>query len=155
MADLHDRVHPGAYPNGNKRYVVQTFRCGKTTRVQIGRHGALPFEEAKARARKIVADIDNGRNPNEEKEAERLSPTMAQLAERFLEEYVPVHCKPRTQVEYEHAVTKYILPAVGAIKVVLLTRDEVAALHHGMRDKPYQANRTLGVLSKMMNQAEA
>ena len=31
--------------------------------------GALPFEEAKARARKIIADIDDGRNPNREKEA--------------------------------------------------------------------------------------
>ena len=143
------------YPNGNKRYVAQTFRRGKTIRVQIGRHGALPFEEAKARARKIIADIDDGRNPNREKEAERLSPTMAQLAERFLEEYVPVHCKPRTRVEYVHAVKRYILPALGEIRVVALARDDVAALHHGMRDKPYQANRTLGVVSKMMNLAEA
>ena len=31
----------------------------------------------------------------------------------------------------------------------------MAALHHEMREKPYQANRTLGVVSKMMNQAEA
>ena len=87
------------YPNGGKRYVAQTFRQRKTIRVQIGRHGVLSFDEAKARARKIIADIDEGRNPNREKEAERLSPTVAQLAERFLEEYVPVHCKPRTQVE--------------------------------------------------------
>ena len=79
------------YPNGGKRYVAQAFRRGKTVRVQIGRHGALSFEEAKARARKIIADIDDGRNPNKEKEAERLSPTVAQLAERFLEEYVPAH----------------------------------------------------------------
>ena len=139
------------YPNGGKRYVAQTFRRGNTIRVQIGRHGALPFEEAKARARKIIADIDDGRNPNREKEAERLSPTVAQLAERFLEEYVPAHCKPRTRVEYGHAVQRYILPAVGSIRVVALARDDVAALHHDMRDKPYQANRTLGVLSKMMN----
>ena len=143
------------YPNGNKRYVAQTFRRGKTIRVQIGRHGALPFEEAKARARKIIADIDDGRNPNREKEAERLSPTVAQLSERFLEEYVPVHCKPRTRVEYVHAVKRYIPPPLGEIRVVALARDDVAALHHGMRDKPYQANRTLGVVSKMMNLAEA
>ena len=143
------------YPNGGKRYVAQTFRRGKTTRVQIGRHGALSFDEAKARARKIIADIDDGRNPNKEKEVERLSPTVAQLAERFLEEFVPIHCKPRTQVEYEHAVKRYILPALGSIKVVALGRDEVAALHHDMREKPYQANRTLGVVSKMMNLAEA
>ena len=80
---------------------------------------------------------------------------MAQLAERFLEEYVPLHCKPRTQVEYWHAVDRYILPALGSVRVVALTREEVAELHHGLQDKPYQANRTLGVLSKMMNLAEA
>ena len=143
------------YPNGGKRYVAQTFRRGKTIRVQIGRHGALSFDEAKARARMIIADIDEGRNPNKEKEAERLSPTVAELAERFLKEYVPHHCKPRTRVEYRHAVERYILPALGSIKVTALGRDEVAALHHEMREKPYQANRTLGVVSKMMNQAEA
>ena len=142
------------YPNGGKRYVAQTFRRGKTIRVQIGRHGALSFDEAKARARKIIADIDEGRNPNKEKESERLSPTVAELAERFLQEYVPDHCKPRTRVEYRHAVERYILPALGSIKVTALGRDDVAALHHEMREKPYQANRTLGVVSKMMNQAE-
>ena len=31
-------------------------------------------------------------------DAERSSPTVAELAERFLKDYVPVHCKPRTQV---------------------------------------------------------
>ena len=143
------------YPNGGKRYVAQAFRRGKTIRVQIGRYEALAFEQAKARARQAVADIDDGRNPNNEKETERLSPTVAQLAERFLEQYVPHHCKPRTQVEYRHAVNRYILPALGSIKLTALARDDVAALHHEMRDKPYQANRTLGVVSKMMNQAEA
>ena len=105
------------YPNGGKRYFAQTFRRGKTVRVQIGRHGALSFDEAKARARKIIADIAESRNPNKEKEAERLSPTMAELAERFLKEYVPDHCKPRTRVEYRHAVERYILLALGSIKV--------------------------------------
>ena len=122
----------------------------------------LPYPAASAgtkkcscRARKIIADIDDGRNPNKEKEAERLSPTVAQLSERFLEEYVPLHCKPRTQVEYRHAVDRYILPALGSVRVVALTREEVAELHHGLQNKPYQANRTLVVLSKMMNLAEA
>ena len=143
------------YPNGGKRYVAQTFRHGKTIRVQIGRHGVLSFEEAKAHARKIIADIDEGRNPNKEKETERRLPTVAELADRFLKEYVPTHCKPRTRVEYGHAVERYIVPALGAIKVTALGREDVAALHHEMREKPYQANRTLGVVSKMMNQAEA
>jgi integrase len=36
-----------------------------------------------------------------------------------------------------------------------LTRADVAQLHHQLRDHPYQANRCLAVLSKMMNLAEA
>lgn len=143
------------YPNGGKRYVAQTFRQGKTTRVQIGKHGTLPFEEAKKRARKIITDIDDGKNPNADKENERRSPTVKQLAERFLDDYVASHCKARTQVEYKHALNRYILPAMGTSKVLKLARDDVADLHHAMRKTPYQANRTLGVLSKMLNQAEA
>ena len=53
------------------------------------------------------------------------------------------------------AVERYILPALGSIKVRALGRDDVAALHHEMREKPYQANQTLGVVSKMMYLAEA
>ena len=58
-------------------------------------------------------------------------------------------------MEYRHALKCYILPTLGSIKVAALGRDDVAALHQEMREKPYQANRTLGVVSKMMNQAEA
>lgn len=35
-----------------------------------------------------------------------------------------------------------------------IQRSDIAELHHGMRKIPYQANRTLGVLSKMFTQAE-
>jgi len=143
------------YPSGGKRYIAQTTRHGKTTRVQVGRHGALSFDEARKRAGKIITDIDDGKNPNEEKKSERRSPTVKQLAERFLDEYVPSHCKARTQVEYKHALNTYILPAMGSVKVLKLSREDVSDLHHAMRKTPYQANRTLGVLSKMLNQAEA
>ena len=35
-----------------------------------------------------------------------------------------------------------------------IQRSDIAVLHHDMRQTPYQANRTLGVLSKMFNMAE-
>ena len=37
----------------------------------------------------------------------------------------------------------------GGMRVSEVQRKDIAELHHGLRDKPYQANRTLGVLSKM------
>ena len=64
------------YPSGGKRYITQTHRSGKNTRVQIGKHGNISFEEAKRRAKKTISDIDEGVNPNEEKKREQQSPTI-------------------------------------------------------------------------------
>ena len=77
-----------------------------------------------------------GQEPEQGEESRAPVARMAELADRFLKEYVPDHCKPRTRVEYRHAVERYILPALGSIKVTALRRDDVAALHHEMRDKP-------------------
>ena len=79
---------------------------------------------------------------------------MKVLGRRFLEEYVPVHCKPSTAYEYQRSVKFFIDPRIGTRKVTEIQRSDIAELHHGMRETPYQANRTLGVLSKMFNLAE-
>jgi integrase len=76
------------------------------------------------------------------------------LCERFFEAHVLENCKPTTQVEYRRAIDKFIKPAIGAFRVVDVERRDIAELHHKFRDVPYQANRTLGVLSKMFNLAE-
>ena len=79
---------------------------------------------------------------------------MADLGRRFLEEYVPVHCKPSTREEYLRSVRLFVDPVIGELRVPEVQRKDIAALHHGLRDKPCQANRTLGVLSKMFSLAE-
>jgi integrase len=63
-------------------------------------------------------------------------------------------CKPRTAEEYQFAVSRYICPVLGHHRIADLTRADVAQLHHQLRDRPYQANRSLAVLSKMMNLSE-
>ena len=79
---------------------------------------------------------------------------MKQLGKRFLEEYVPNHCKPSTAYEYGRSVKFFINPRIGARKVKDIKRSDIAELHHALRETPYQANRTLGVLSKMFSLAE-
>ena len=79
---------------------------------------------------------------------------MRELGRRFLEEYVPAYCKPSTQAEYRRSVELFIDPRIGKRRVPDVQRSNIAALHHDMRSTPYQANRTLGVLSKMFNLAE-
>src|SRR6476469_5149181 len=77
------------------------------------------------------------------------------LADRFLTEYVAYSCKPATADEYRRVISLYICPSLGRHRVIALTRADVTQLHHQLRDRPYQANRCLAVLSKMSNLAEA
>ena len=75
---------------------------------------------------------------------------MIALGKRFLKEYVSTHCKTSTAEEYRRSVKLFIDPRIGRYRVPDIQRSDIAALHHDMRDTPYQANRTLGVLSKMV-----
>ena len=79
---------------------------------------------------------------------------MKQLGKRFLEDYVPDHCKPSTAYEYGRSVKFFIDSRIGSRKVRDIKRSDIAELHHALRETPYQANRTLGVLSKMFSLSE-
>ena len=140
--------------SGRKSYVVQTRIAGKLCWFTIGPHGPLNPDQARARALEILACAKKGIDPRDADARRKAEPSMADLGRRFLEEYVPVHCKPSTREEYRRSVRLFVDPVIGELRVPEVQRKDIAALHHGLRDKPYQANRTLGVLSKMFNLAE-
>ena len=140
--------------NGAKVYLVK-FRIGGRQRfVTLGSTNVLKAEQARSLAREHLADADRGIDTAAKKRKSREGLTVAQLGDRFLKEYVPVHLKPSTQAEYGRAIKLFIKPKIGSRKVAELDRSAVADFHHKLRDIPYQANRALGVLSKMMSQAE-
>jgi integrase len=141
-------------PSGIKSYVVQYRVGGRTRRIAFSRVGTMTPEEARKYARELLVAVDKGGDPVAESEALRRSPTIAALCKRFLTEHVAYRCKPSTVREYTRSVDLFINPALGSVKVGEVKRLDVAKLHHEMRDIPYQANRTLGVLSKLFNLAE-
>ena len=140
--------------SGRKNYVLQTRVDGKLRWFTIGQHGRITVDEARAAALEILAATKKGIDPRDANAKREAEPVMAELGRRFLEEYVPVHCKPSTQGEYRRSVALFIDPAIGDMRISEVQRKDIAKLHHDMRDKPYQANRTLGVLSKMFSLAE-
>ena len=148
------RIRPACSTLGRKSYVVQTRIAGKLCWFTIGPHGPLNPDQARARALEILACAKKGIDPRDEDARREAEPSMADLGRRFLEEYVPVHCKPSTREEYRRSVRLFVDPVIGELRVPEVQRKDIAALHHGLRDKPYQANRTLGVLSKMFSLAE-
>ncbi len=140
--------------SGRKYYVAQFRANGRLRRMTLGRHETVAPETARRRAMALISEAKGGADPAAERDNGRKAVTMKALGERFLEEYVPVHCKPSTAYEYGRSVKLYIDPQIGSRRVTQIQRSDIAELHHGMRDRPYQANRTLGVLSKMFNLAE-
>ena len=141
------RVHP----SGRKVYIVKTRYQGRIIKMTIGPHDAVSATYARVRAAEIITDARAGKNPKGRRSS---APTMRALGERFLKEYVPNHCKPSTAAEYRRSVEHFINPRIGKLRVPDVQRSNIAALHLDLRETPYQANRTLGVLSKMFNLAE-
>ena len=141
------RVHP----SGRKVFIVKTRYRGRVIKMTIGPCTAVSAAYARVRAAEIITDARAGKNPAGRRSK---APTMRALGERFLEQYVSDHCKPSTAKDYRHSVEMLINPRVGNLRVPDVQRSDIAALHHDMRGTPYQANRTLAVLSKMMNLAE-
>ena len=89
----------------------------------------------------LISEAKDGKDPAALRDKGRKAATMKVLGKRFLEEYVPVHCKPSTAYEYRRSVKFFIEPRIGTRKVTEIQRSDIAELHHGMREAPYQANR--------------
>lgn len=141
-------------PKGRKTFILQYRQNGRTRRMSLGQFGALTPSQARDLARKQLGEVAKGEDPSGDRQRERKAPNVSALCDRFLEEHVALRCKPTTQREYGRACELFIKPKLGGIRVMAVTRPDVAELHHSLRTKPYQANRVLGVLSKMFNLAE-
>jgi integrase len=142
-------------PKGKRVYFLY-YRVNGTTqrRPVIGTHGEITAEQARAVAKRWLADIAAGGDPSRDRQAYKKAPTINDLCDRFLSDYARVRRKPGTVYDYERQIERFIRPKLGSRKVVDITRSDVSSLHHGLRDTPYQANRVLALMSKMMNLAE-
>ena len=153
-----DRDLPGfgvrVYRSGSRVYLVQGRGPHGAMRVTIGRHGVLPAGEARRRAAAVLARIRAGTEPRPGPGADRTT-TVAELAERYLREYVAVRCKPATLRGYRQVIRRHVVPALGKLPVAEVGRLQVAELHYRLRRTPVAANDTVGALSRMFSRAEA
>jgi integrase len=78
---------------------------------------------------------------------------LADLWPRYETEHLP-RKKAKSQANDRQLWRDYLAPALARKRVADLTVADVDRLHHGLRDKPYTANRAVALLSKMLALAE-
>ncbi len=144
-----------AKPSGVRSYLIQyRNQHGRSRRLTIGTHGRLTAEEARSEARRLLADVARGGDPAEDRKSLRNAPTLAEFAERYMTEYAPGKKKPGTLGTDRTNLRCHILPALGTLPVASITKTDVVRLHQSMRETPGAANRTIQLVSHMLNVAE-
>ena len=144
-------------PSGAKQYWVR-FRVGrgrgaKQRKRSIGTHGS-PWTPDQARAEALSILSMAAQGVDQVREGGRPTDTINALCDRFLDEHVATKRKASTQLNYTAIIDDHIRPLLGQKQVKDNDFHNVSRLHAAMAEKPYQANRTLAVLSKMFALAE-
>lgn len=140
-------------PSGRRTYCIEYRNADRVKRrLKIGVHGQITAEEARNLAKIQLGKVAHGEDLAEKVRQVRNLSTMQELAHDYIERHGP-RKKPRSLEEDKFLLNKIILPALGSMKVALITRRDIESLHLLLAQKPYQANRTLSLLSTMFGLA--
>jgi integrase len=143
------RVKPGG-----KRYYYARFRKdGGRFTYPCGMHGTVTCDEARKIAKKVLAEVTDGKNPAIEKKEARAALTLKQFVEVYKENHLKVHLKQSSQDTFEVFLSAYILPALGRKRLANITPSDVEKMHLGLKGTPVAANRCVSLLNSMLNLA--
>jgi integrase len=140
---------------GHRGFVLNYEKDGRQRRYTIGSLGDWTTADARARARELRREIDQGGDPMANIEAERAAPTMAELCDRFEQEHLP-RKRQGTADDYRQMLRNHIRPHFGAhAKVQDVRFADVDALHRKITNSgaPYAANRCVAIVSRLFSLA--
>jgi integrase len=145
--------------DGSRTYLVE-YRAGRgrgfpTRRLSIGRHGALTPDEARQKAKQILAQVAHGEDPAAARTARKKEPTVKDALLTALEQHWKPKRKASTAKSFEEMINRTIIPEFGAARLSDLTRAQIRAWHAKQIHRPRQANLDLAILRKALALAMA
>ena len=145
-AEFRDRDLPAfgiaVDASGAKAYFVEV----RGERIPLGPHGAV----SAGRARRLAASA-LARGAGETEAAP--PPTLAELANRYMREFVLARCKPATVAQYRLTLENHLLPALGDLPVASIGPGHVAELQLRLGDRPAAANLAVSTLARLIEHA--
>ena len=122
--------------HGAKSFILNYRNAeGRERRYTIGAYGPNEWsvEAARKRAGELKRKVARGDDPLAEKVAVRTAPTVADLADRYIADYLP-RKRPTSQRDDKAMIAKIIKPKLGARKVAAVSHADVDKLHRDMRE---------------------
>jgi integrase len=150
-------------PSGLRTFILQRrTKSGRSIRLKIARVGDLSADQARDRARELIAEIVLGRDPASERRearlaerARRMAPTVQHLAEEWLahgQTRAGLAWREPTAEAYRRAVARHILPELGRLRVEAVERKHIRAMLASVKH-PIARNRTLAAVRAMFSHA--
>ena len=104
-------------------------------RVTLGKTSQLTPDQARKAAADMLAAVQLGGDPAQDKAERRASVTVGELIDFFDARYVAPMLKPGTAIGYRIALEE-LRRAHGTLKATSLMRSQVATLHFAMANRP-------------------
>jgi len=140
------------FPTGRKSFVLSYRSNSRKRLMALGTYGVLTLDQARGKARSLLGNVIDGRDPLQERQKEARGQKVKDLCTAYLERHAKPHKK--TWKTDESRINNYILPAWKGHKISAITRSDVAALHHKIGQKtPIEANRVHALVSIMFELA--
>ena len=144
------RVNPGGSASF---FVAYRMRGGKKGRFKIGRYPAVDLKTARTEARRIVAQVARGIDPQEERRlAKQAEQTVGDLIAQFQRDYVEARGL-KSAGQQRRFFDRDILPVLGKVPLSQLKRRDLQSLVDVIcsREALVSANRAFAYLRKALN----
>ncbi|MDK2973345.1 MAG: hypothetical protein PWP23_3100 [Candidatus Sumerlaeota bacterium] len=151
--DKTPELHVVASPR-SKRFALLYRRDGRERRVVLGRCDRMTVDEARAKAKALLGDVERGSDPLDAKAAAKADIDLRAFWETHFLPDAKRRWKPSTLAANVRRWDLFIAPALGRVRIGALDRAAVVRLHRRMAETPIEANRCLALIRAMLNKAE-
>lgn len=117
---------------GSKTFILEREIHGRVRRISLGRYGPMTVEIARELAQKRIVEINEGKDPAEERRQSIHAPTFGDLEQMYLAR----HASRKKSAANDRAILNHHLASWRTRKLNTITRNDIARLHSRIGTEP-------------------